>query len=144
MKLSQRDKRKFNLVSLLFSLLLGILAGYLLLLDDISIGESILYSLIVSGCSLLSIHLSFAQLKEAEVPWINMAIVMVLYFWVLISLAFLFSLFFRKIETYPLIMGACIFVGVAFVACFILVIPFGLFCYWASHLSSSENNKPQK
>ena len=148
MKLSQEKKRKYQIVTLLFSLLLGVgVAAYGALMTIVGYDDAIgmiTLSLIIAGFSWLSIHLAFAQWKDSH--WMLLAMKMVLYFCGMITavLLILMSLSYRDIETYPLVMGLIYYFGVLFLLAIVLIIPFGFLSYWLSRLSSTEKQENHK
>lgn len=151
MKLSQDKKRKYQIVTLLFSLLLGVgVAAFykhvIKLVDyDNAIGM-IIFSLIPAVIAWLSIRLAFAQWKDSH--WILLTMKMVLYFCGMMTVLFLMmmlisSKFYQDIETYPLVMVHILwFAGVTLLA-IVLMIPFGFLSHWLSRLSSTESQENQ-
>jgi len=150
MKLSQENQRKYQIVTLLFSLLLGV--GFALLMSfvnfvrfDNAIGI-ISFSLIPAVISWLSIRLAFAQWKDSH--WMLLAMKMVLYFCGMVTALFLImmlisSQFYQHIETYPLVVVHIIwFAGVSVLA-IVLMVPFGFLSHWLSSLSSTESQENQ-
>lgn len=156
MTLSQDKKRKYQAVTLLFSLLLGVgLAAFgsgplMEIKEDIfgynhAIG-TITLSLILAGFSWLSIHLAFAQWKNSH--WMLLAMKMVLYFCGMITVPFLI-LFIMTLNDYRhhpgMELGVMVvpiywFVTVSLFA-IILIIPFGFLSYWLSRLSSTKSQE---
>ena len=158
MKLSQDKKRKYQIVTLLFSLLLGVgIAAFgpgplMEIKEDIfgynhAIG-TITLSLILAGFSWLSIHLAFAQWKNSH--WMLLALKMVLYFCGMITVPFLI-LFIMTLNEYRHSPGIELGVMVVpiywlltvFMLAIILIILFGLFSYWLSRLSSTRSEENQ-
>lgn len=151
MKLSQDKKRKYQIVTLLFSLLLGVgvAAFYTLVMKfvyfDNAIGMIIL-TLVPAGLSWLSIRLAFAQWKNSH--WMLLAMKMVLYFCGMITALFLImmlisSQFYQDIEAYPLVVIHIIWFAGVFLLAIVLMIPFGFLSYWLSRLSSTESQENQ-
>ena len=149
MKLSQDKKRKYQIVTLLFSLLLGVgvAAFYTLVMKfvyfDNAIGMIIL-TLVPAGLSWLSIRLAFAQWKNSH--WMLLAMKMVLYFCGMITALFLImmlisSQFYQDIEAYPLVVIHIIWFAGVFLLAIVLMIPFGFLSYWLSRLSSTESQE---
>ena len=158
MTLSQDKKRKYQVVTLLFSLLLGVgLAAFgsgplMEIKEDIfgynhAIG-TITLSLILAGFSWLSIHLAFAQWKNSH--WMLLAMKMVLYFCGMITVPFLI-LFIMTLNDYHhhpgMELGVMVvpiywFVTVSLFA-IILIIPFGFLSYWLSRPSSTKSQENQ-
>ena len=156
MKLSQDKKRKYQIVTLLFSLLLGVgiaafgpvrkiyedLFGYN---NDI---RMITLSLILAGFSWLSIRLAFAQWKNSH--WMLLAMKMVLYYCGMITVVF--SILMIKvlqdyqecpsIELGVLVVPVYWFITVSLFA-IILIIPFGFLSYWLSRLTSTNSQENQ-
>ena len=145
MQLSQDKKRKYQIVTLLFSLLLGVgVAAYGTLMKVVGYDNAIgmiTLSLILAGLSWLSIRLAFAQWKNSH--WMLLAMKMVFYFCGMITAPFLISLFFGDIETYPLVMGLIYWFGIVFLLAIVLIIPFGFLSYWLSRLSSTKEQENQ-
>ena len=153
MKLSQDKKRKYQIVTLLFSLLLGVgvAAFYTLVMKfvyfDNAIGMIIL-TLVPAGLSWLSIRLAFAQWKNSH--WMLLAMKMVLYFCGMITIPFLI-LFIMTLNEYRHNPGMELGVMVApiywlltvFMLAIILSILFGILSYWLSRLSSTESQENQ-
>lgn len=151
MKLSQDKKRKYQIVTLLFSLLLGVgvAAFYTLVMKfvyfDNAIGMIIL-TLVPAGLSWLSIRLAFAQWKNSH--WMLLAMKMVLLFCGMITALFLImmlisSQFYQDIEAYPLVVIHIIWFAGVFLLAIVLMIPFGFLSYWLSRLSSTESQENQ-
>ena len=145
MKLSQDKKRKYQIVTFLFSLLLGVgVAAYGTLMTVVGYDNAIgmiTLSLILAGLSWLSIRLAFSQWKNSH--WMLLAMKMVLYFCGMITVPFLISLFFGDIETYPLVMGLIYWFGIVFLLAIVLIIPFGFLSNWLSRLSSTDRQENQ-
>ena len=154
MKLSQDKKRKYQIVTLLLSLLLGVGIAAFSPVREIyeeifgynnAIG-TITLSLILAGFSWLSIQLAFAQWTNSH--WMLLAMKMVLYFCGMMTVLFLMmmlisSKFYQDIETYPLVMVHILwFAGVTLLA-IVLMIPFGFLSHWLSRLSSTESQENQ-
>ena len=151
MKLSQDKKKKYQIVTLIFSLLLGVgVTAFVALQMKLVVYEGvigmIIDSLIVAGLSWLSIRLAFAQWKNSH--WMLLAMKMVLYFCGMMTVLFLMmmlisSKFYQDIETYPLVMVHILwFAGVTLLA-IVLMIPFGFLSHWLSRLSSTESQENQ-
>lgn len=149
MKLSQDKKKKYQIVTLLFSLLLGV--GVTLLMSfvnivgfDNAIGM-IIFSLPPAIISWLSICLAFAQWKDSH--WMLLAMKMVLYFCGMLTALFLImmliSYLYRHTETYPLVMMHILWFAVVCVLAIVLMIPFGFLSHWLSRLSSTERQENQ-
>ena len=149
MKLSQDKKKKYQIVTLLFSLLLGV--GVTLLMSfvnivgfDNAIGM-IIFSLPPVIISWLSIRLAFAQWKDSH--WMLLAMKMVLYFCGMLTALFLImmliSYLYRHTETYPLVMMHILWFAVVCVLAIVLMIPFGFLSHWLSRLSSTERQENQ-
>ena len=154
MKLSQDKKRKYQIVTLLFSLLFGVgiaafCPGPLMEIKEDIFGYNhaigtITLSLILAGFSWLSIHLAFAQWKNSH--WMLLAMKMVLYFCGMITALFLImmlisSQFYQDIEAYPLVVIHIIWFAGVFLLAIVLMIPFGFLSYWLSRLSSTESQE---
>ena len=151
MKLSQDKKRKYQIVTLLFSLLLGVgvAAFYTLVMKfvyfDNAIGMIIL-TLVPAGLSWLSIRLAFAQWKNSH--WMLLAMKMVLLFCGMITALFLImmlisSQFYQDIEAYPLVVIHIIWFAGVFLLAIVLMIPFGFLSHWLSRLSSTKSQENQ-
>lgn len=151
MKLSQENQTKYQIVTLLFSLLLGVgvAAFYTHVMKfvdyDNAIGMIIL-TLVPAGLSWLSIRLAFAQWKGRH--WMLMAMKMVLYFCGMITALFLImmlisSRFYQDIEAYPLVVMHIIWFAGVFLLAIVLMIPFGFLSHWLSRLSSTESQENQ-
>ena len=158
MKLSQDKKRKYQIVTLLFSLLLGVgiaafgLGPLMEIKEDIfgynhAIG-TITLSLILAGFSWLSIHLAFAQWRNSH--WMLLAMKMVLYFCGMITVPFLI-LFIMTLNEYRhdpgmelgvMAMPILWLITVPMLA-MILIIPFGFLSYWLSRLSPTKSQENQ-
>jgi hypothetical protein len=151
MKLSQDRKRKYQIVTLLFSLLLGVgVTAFVALQMKLVVYEGvigmIIDSLIVAGLSWLSIRLAFAQWKNSH--WMLLAMKMVLLFCGMITALFLIMMlisshFYQDIEAYPLVVIHIIWFGGVFLLAIVLMIPFGFLSYWLSRLSSTESQENQ-
>ena len=151
MTLSQDKKRKYQIVTLLFSLLLGVgVAAFASrLMKFVVYGDAIgmiIHSLIAAGFSWLSIRLAFAQWKDSH--WMLLAMKMVLYFCGMITALYLIimlisSQFYQDIETYPLVMIHIIWFATVFCLAIVLMIPFGFLSHWLSRLSSTESQENQ-
>jgi hypothetical protein len=151
MKLSQDKKRKYQIVTLLFSLLLGVgVAAFVALLMKFVVYEDaigmIIFSLIAAGFSWLSIRLAFAQWKDSH--WMLLAMKMVLYFCGMITVSFLVLMlissgFYQDIETYPLVMVHVIWFAGVFLLAIALIIPFGFLSHWLSRLTSTKSQENQ-
>ena len=156
MKLSQDKKRKYQIVTLLFSLLLGVgIAAFgpvRKIYEDIfgynnEIGM-ITLSLILAGFSWLSIRLAFTQWKNSH--WMLLAMKMVLYYCGMITVVF--SILMIKVlqdyQEHPGIelgvLGVPVywFITVSLFA-IILIIPFGFLSYWLSRLTSTNSQENQ-
>ena len=152
MKLSQDKKKKYQIVTLLFSLLLGV--GVTLLMSfvnivgfDNAIGM-IIFSLPPAIISWLSIHLAFAHWKNSH--WMLLAMKMVLYFCGMITVPFLI-LFIMTLNEYRhdpgmelgvMAMPILWLITVPMLA-MILIIPFGFLSYWLSRLSPTKSQENQ-
>jgi hypothetical protein len=149
MKLSQDKKRKYQIVTLLFSLLLGVgvVAFYTLVMKFVAYDNAIgmiIPTLVPAGLSWLSIRLAFAQWKNSH--WMLLAMKMVLYFCGMITALFLImmlisSQFYQDIEAYPLVVIHIIWFAGVFLLAIVLMIPFGFLSYWLSRLSSTESQE---
>ena len=156
MKLSQDKKRKYQIVTLLLSLLLGVGIAAFSPVREIyeeifgynnAIG-TIPLSLILAGFSWLSIQLAFAQWTNSH--WMLLAMKMVLYFCGMITVPFLI-LFIMTLNEYRHDPGMELGVMVAPIywlitvsmLAIILIILFGLFSYWLSRLSSTRSEENQ-
>lgn len=145
MKLSEDKKRKYQIVTLLFSLLLGVSIDIAWTIYTMTTSAVSILSLIVAGFSWLSIHLAFVQWKNSQ--WMLLAMKMVLYFCGMITvpyLIFLIKIFIGSNETYFLVLllfgwFTMVLPGLAIV----LIIPFGFLSYWLSRLSSTESEENQ-
>ena len=156
MKVSQDKKRKYQIVTLLFSLLLGVgiaafgpvreiyedLFGYNNAIRTITL------SLILAGFSWLSIHLAFAQWTNSH--WMLLAMKMVLFFCGMITVPFLI-LFIMTLNEYShdpgmelgvMAMPILWLIAVPMLV-IILIIPFGFLSYWLSRLSPTKNQENQ-
>ena len=151
MKLSQDKKRKYQIVTLLFSLLLGVgvVAFYTLVIKlvdyDGAIGM-IIFSLTPAVIAWLSIRLAFARWKGSH--WMLLAMKMVLYFCGMITALFLImmlisSQFYQDIEAYPLVVMHIIWFAAVFLLAIVLMIPFGFLSHWLSRLSSTKSQENQ-
>lgn len=151
MKLSQDKKRKYQIVTLLFSLLLGVgvVAFYTHVMKFVAYDNAIgmiIPTLVPAGLSWLSIRLAFAQWKNSH--WMLLAMKMVLYFCGMITALFLImmlisSQFYQDIEAYPLVVIHIIWFAGVFLLAIVLMIPFGFLSYWLSRLSSTESKENQ-
>ena len=112
-------KRKFHLVTVLFSLLLGVAACCLLVFNGFTLAGSVLPSLLVMGFSWLSIHLALR--REHYRSWILLGMKMLLFF---------------------IGMPWVIFLIIMCSGAIILIIPFGLLAYWITTLASSDKPQP--
>lgn len=137
MRLSRDKKRKYHLVTVLFSLLLGVAACCLLVIDGFTLAGSVLPSLLVMGFSWLSIYL--ACRREHFGSWMLLGMKMLLLFigmpWVL----FLLIMCSGDHETYPLVVVILLSLIVVALAAIILIIPFGLLAYWITTHASSDH-----
>ena len=138
MMIPSNKKRKFNLVTVLFSLLLGVAACCLLVIYGFTLAGAILPSLLVMGFSWLSIHL--ACRREHFGSWMLLGMKMLLFFLGMPWVTFLLILCIGDHETYPLVVVILLSLVFLFFAAIILIIPFGLLAYWISSLAAS--NKP--
>ena len=151
MKLSQENQTKYQIVTLLFSLLLGVgVTAFVALQMKLVVYEGvigmIIDSLIVAGLSWLSIRLAFAQWKNSH--WMLLAMKMVLLFCGMITALFLIMMlisshFYQDIEAYPLVVIHIIWFGGVFLLAIVLVIPFGVLSHWLSRLSSTKSQENQ-
>ena len=151
MKLSQDKKKKYQIVTFLFSLLLGVgVTAFVALQMKLVVYEGvigmIIDSLIVAGLSWLSIRLAFAQWKNSH--WMILAMKMVLYFCGMITALFLIMMlisshFYQDIEAYPLVVIHIIWFGGVFLLAIVLMIPFGFLSHWLSRLSSTKSQENQ-
>ena len=151
MKLSQDKKKKYQIVTLIFSLLLGVgVTAFVALQMKLVVYEGvigmIIDSLIVAGLSWLSIRLAFAQWKNSH--WMLLAMKMVLLFCGMITALFLIMMlisshFYQDIEAYPLVVIHIIWFGGVFLLAIVLMIPFGFLSHWLSRLSSTESKENQ-
>ena len=151
MKLSQENQTKYQIVTFLFSLLLGVgVTAFVALQMKLVVYEGvigmIIDSLIVAGLSWLSIRLAFAQWKNSH--WMLLAMKMVLYFCGMITALFLImmlisSQFYQDIEAYPLVVMHIIWFGGVFLLAIVLMIPFGFLSHWLSRLSSTKSQENQ-
>ena len=94
-------KRKFHLVTVLFSLLLGVAACCLLVFNGFTLAGSVLPSLLVMGFSWLSIHLALR--REHYRSWILLGMKMLLFFIGMPWVTFLIIMCSGDHETYPLV-----------------------------------------
>ena len=136
MIIPSNNKRKFNLATVLFSLLLGVAACCLLVIYGSTLAESVLPSLLVMGFSWLSIYL--ACRREHFGSWMLLGMKMLLYFLGMTWVTFLLTTCGRDIEAYPLVVGIIHSLGLLALAAIILIIPFGLLAYWITTLTSSD------
>ena len=151
MKLSQENQTKYQIVTLIFSLLLGVgVTAFVALQMKLVVYEGvigmIIDSLIVAGLSWLSIRLAFAQWKNSH--WMLLAMKMVLLFCGMITALFLIMMlisshFYQDIEAYPLVVIHIIWFGGVFLLAIVLMIPFGFLSHWLSRLSSTESKENQ-
>ena len=151
MKLSQDKKKKYQIVTLIFSLLLGVgVTAFVALQMKLVVYEGvigmIIDSLIVAGLSWLSIRLAFAQWKNSH--WMLLAMKMVLLFCGMITALFLImmlisSQFYQDIEAYPLVVMHIIWFAGVFLLAIVLMIPFGFLSHWLSRLSSTKSQENQ-
>ncbi len=151
MKLSQEKKKKYQIVTLIFSLLLGVgVTAFVALQMKLVVYEGvigmIIDSLIVAGLSWLSIRLAFAQWKNSH--WMLLAMKMVLLFCGMITALFLIMMlisshFYQDIEAYPLVVIHIIWFGGVFLLAIVLMIPFGFLSHWLSRLSSTKSQENQ-
>ena len=150
MKLSQDKKRKYQIVTLLFSLLLGVgvVAFYTLVIKLVDYEGAIgmiIFSLTPAVIAWLSIRLAFARWKGSH--WMLLAMKMVLYFCGMLTALFLImmliSYLYRHTETYPLVMMHILWFAVVCVLAIVLMIPFGFLSHWLSRLSSTESQENQ-
>ena len=136
MRLSRDKKRKYHLVTVLFSLLLGVAACCLLVIDGFTLAGAVLPSLLVMGFSWLSIYLACRQ--EHFGSWMLLGMKMLLLFigmpWVL----FLLIMCSGDHETYPLVVVILLSLIVVALAAIILIIPFGLLAYWITTHAASD------
>ena len=151
MKLSQDKKRKYQIVTLLFSLLLGVgvVAFYTLVIKLVDYEGAIgmiTFSLTPAVIAWLSIRLAFARWKGGH--WMLLAMKMVLYFCGMMTVLFLMmmlisSKFYQDIETYPLVVVHILWFAGVFLLAIVLMIPFGFLSHWLSRLSSTESQENQ-
>ena len=153
MKLSQDKKRKYQIVTLLFSLLLGVgvVAFYTLVMKFVAYDNAIgmiIPTLVPAGLSWLSIRLAFAQWKNSH--WMLLAMKMVLYFCGMITIVFSILMINSLLDYHDhpgmelgvLVVPVYWFITVSLFA-IILIIPFGFLSYWLSRLSSTESQENQ-
>lgn len=136
MMIPSNKKKIFNLVSVLFSVLLGVAACCLLMIYDSSFAQSILPSILVMGFSWLSIYL--ACRREHHGSWMLLGMKMLLYFLGMPWVTFLLITCSGDHETYPLVVVILLSLVFLFIAAIILIIPFGLLAYWISSHTSSD------
>ena len=151
MKLSQENQTKYQIVTFLFSLLLGVGVAafytYVMKLVDFDNAIGLIsLSLIPAVITWLSIRLAFAQWKNSH--WMILAMKMVLYFCGMITALFLMmmlisSQFYQDIEAYPLVVMHIIWFAAVFLLAIVLMIPFGFLSHWLSRLSSTESQENQ-
>ena len=151
MKLSQENQTKYQIVTFLFSLLLGVGVAafytYVMKLVDFDNAIGLIsLSLIPAVITWLSIRLAFAQWKNSQ--WMILAMKMVLYFCGMITALFLImmlisSQFYQDIEAYPLVVMHIIWFAAVFLLAIVLMIPFGFLSHWLSRLSSTESQENQ-
>ena len=151
MKLSQENQTKYQIVTLIFSLLLGVgVTAFVALQMKLVVYEGvigmIIDSLIVAGLSWLSIRLAFAQWKNSH--WMLLAMKMVLLFCGMITALFLIMMlisshFYQDIEAYPLVVMHIIWFAGVFLLAIVLMIPFSFLSHWLSRLSSTERQENQ-
>lgn len=151
MKLSQENQTKYQIVTFLFSLLLGVGVAafytYVMKLVDFDNAIGLIsLSLIPAVISWLSIRLAFAQWKNSH--WMILAMKMVLYFCGMITALFLImmlisSQFYQDIEAYPLVVMHIIWFAAVFLLAIVLMIPFGFLSHWLSRLSSTKSQENQ-
>ena len=151
MKLSQDKKRKYQIVTLLFSLLLGVgvAAFYTLVIKLVDYEGAIgmiIFSLTPAVIAWLSIRLAFSRWKGSH--WMLLAMKMVLYFCGMMTVLFLMmmlisSQFYQDIEAYPLVVIHIIWFAGVFLLAIVLMIPFGFLSHWLSRLSSTESQENQ-
>jgi hypothetical protein len=151
MKLSQDKKKKYQIVTLIFSLLLGVgVTAFVALQMKLVVYEGvigmIIDSLLAAVFSWLSIRLAFAQWKNSH--WMLLAMKMVLLFCGMITALFLIMMlisshFYQDIEAYPLVVIHIIWFGGVFLLAIVLMIPFGFLSHWLSRLSSTESQENQ-
>lgn len=130
-------KKIFNLVTVLFSVLLGVAACCLLVIYDSSFAQSILPSILVMGFSWLSIYL--ACRREHHGSWMLLGMKMLLYFLGMPWVTFLLITCSGDHETYPMVVVILLSLVFLVLAAIILIIPFGLLAYWISTLAASNN-----
>ncbi len=156
MKLSQDKKRKYQIVTLLFSLLLGVGVAafgpvrgiYEDIFSYYNTNWMIILSLVVAGFSWLSIRLAFARWKNSH--WMLLAMKMVLYFCGMITIVFSILMINSLLDYHDhpdmelgvLVVPVYWFITVSLFA-IILIIPFGFLSYWLSRLSSTESQENQ-
>ena len=151
MKLSQENQTKYQIVTFLFSLLLGVGVAafytYVMKLVDLDNAIGLIsLSLIPAVITWLSIRLAFAQWKNSQ--WMILAMKMVLYFCGMITALFLImmlisSQFYQDIEAYPLVVMHIIWFAAVFLLAIVLMIPFGFLSHWLSRLSSTKSQENQ-
>ena len=151
MKLSQENQTKYQIVTFLFSLLLGVGVAafytYVMKLVDFDNAIGLIsLSLIPAVITWLSIRLAFAQWKNSH--WMILAMKMVLYFCGMITALFLImmlisSQFYQDIEAYPLVVMHIIWFAAVFLLAIVLMIPFGFLSHWLSRLSSTKSQENQ-
>ena len=120
-------KRKFHLVTVLFSLLLGVAACCLLVFNGFTLAGSVLPSLLVMGFSWLSIHIALR--REHYRSWILLGMKMLLFFIGMPWVTFLVVVILLSLIVVAL-------------AAIILIIPFGLLAYWITTHASSDKPQP--
>lgn len=133
-------KRKFHLVTVLFSLLLGVAACCLLVFNGFTLAGAVLPSLLVMGFSWLSIHLALR--REHYHSWILLGMKMLLFFIAMPWVTFLIIMCSGDHETYPLVVVILLSLIVVALAAIILIIPFGLLAYWITTHASSDKPQP--
>ena len=136
MMIPSNKKKIFNLVTVLFSVLLGVAACCLLMIYDSSFAQSILPSILTMGFSWLSIYL--ACRREHHGSWMLLGMKMLLYFLGMPWVTFLLITCSGDHETYPLVVVILLSLVFLFIAAIILIIPFGLLAYWISSHTSSD------
>lgn len=148
MKLSQENQTKYQIVTLLFSLLLGVgVALLMLFVVYVAIEIIINLSLLAAVFSWLSIRLAFAQWKDSH--WILLAMRMVLYFCGMITVLLMIwmwspLLYEEHFELYPAVIMTIIWIPAAvFLLAIVLMIPFSFLSHWLSRLSSTESQENQ-
>lgn len=140
MKLPHDTRLKFNIVAVIFSLLMGAAIACLLLIDDYDMSEVACIAPAGTGCLLAGIYLAVNHWEGRG--WEQLALLMEGYsMGCAFLLAFFVILFFNLGNTpefLTLALGCMMAIGSILLIGLLLAIPLGLLAYWTYRLTHRQ------